>query len=570
MFLVAPAILVASVSVAAGAATAFRPLPLGAPVFSAPSSQPAHFAITFPLRNRPELDALLAAQQDPSSPIYHHWLTRDQFAQGFGPSLASRILVARELQAAGFSVDLGSQGVFAHGSQTAAERYFHTRFALRTPDGNARSVLTPMLPLQRSALVSSQQGHVIGLDGLPDFHSNAVFERNDRRLPDSYYGAAGPYFAPDLKQAYSYPSYALATGAGTTIGIISSSPVSSSDISEYFTYSGDFAPGNKVPSVTEFPIGGGGAYSASGAATGEVTLDVEMAGGSAPGAAIGIFNTPDLSSGNLLEAYSVAVEAGTDIVSSSIGGCEKAYDNQVGIWVLKGLDNVFAEGSSEGVTFVGASGDNAAFECGSGTATANLSVQTPTDDPIMLAVGGTTDLVTTHVTDSDNSAYVSESSYDSTFTGHGGSLWGSCGGYSVIFEKPAYQKAFQSSNTRGVPDVAMHMGGPATSNSGDEIYVGGQFETVFGTSAAAPEFAGLLALRAQLQKGKLGDVHSFLYNGTLSSTMFHRGIPGTNGGYVTNTLHWDAVLGLGTPYGRVVAGVPTGALAGIPFTASNP
>jgi hypothetical protein len=33
---------------------------------------------------------------------------------------------------------------------------------------------------------------------------------------------------------------------------------------------------------------------------------------------------------------------------------------------------------------------------------------------------------------------------------------------------------------------------------------------------------------------------------------------------------WDPVLGLGTPYGRVIAGVPTAPLAGTPETPTNP
>src|ERR1017187_4400475 len=47
-------------------------------------------AITLVLRPAPEqradLDRLLAAQQDPSSPDYHRWLTPEQYADRFGAS----------------------------------------------------------------------------------------------------------------------------------------------------------------------------------------------------------------------------------------------------------------------------------------------------------------------------------------------------------------------------------------------------------------------------------------------------------------------------------------------------
>jgi subtilase family serine protease len=187
----------------------------------------------------------------------------------------------------------------------------------------------------------------------------------------------------------------------------------------------------------------------------------------------------------------------------------------------------------------------------------------------MIGVGGTTDLRTKYVPNNYDSAYVSETSYDTPFTGHGGSVWGSCGGYSVLFGLPAYQSGFVTGKFRGVPDVAMHMGGPASSMSTDQIIVGGQIEEVSGTSAAAPEFAGLLALRVQLKKKPLGDIHSTLYSLAKSSGAFHRYIVGTNGYHTTSTL-WDPVLGLGTPYGRVIDGDPTAALAGDPRSASNP
>jgi subtilase family serine protease len=554
--LIAPAILAASL---ATSATAFA-----APTIAALSAGQARFAVALPLRNRPQLDALLARLQDPGSPQYHKWLTSAQFASEFGPTSAAKLAVANELRAAGFTVDVASQDVFAHGSMAAAERYFGTSFALRTPQTATRPMLTPVGARRVSPLLASLQARVIGLDGLPDFHSNAVFGQDRSLRPLNLYSGIGPYLAPDLKQAYSYPSFAVANGAGTTIGIISSSPVAQSDINGYFN-----AAGEPIPAVFEYPIDGGGPYDASGGATGEATLDVEMSGGSAPDAHIHVYNVPDLSDGNLLEGYAVAVESDVDIISTSIGGCEKAYDNQTGIWFLEALDNVFAEGSAEGITLVGASGDNGAFECGVGEGGQNLSVQTPTDDPIMVGVGGSTTLTTAYTKGSDNSAYVSESSYDSPFTQHGGSVWGSCGGHSVIFALPSYQKGFVGGSFRGVPDLGMHMGGPATGNSLDYIAVGGQFEEVSGTSAAAPEFAGLLALRVQLH-GRIGDPHVFLYSIAHTMGSYRSGIPGYNGYFKSTTTLWDPVMGLGSPYGRVVAGVPTSALAGIPGTSTNP
>ena len=50
------------------------------------------------------LQALLAAQQDPSSPSYHKWLTPAQFGQLFGMSAADLAQVTAWLQQEGFTV----------------------------------------------------------------------------------------------------------------------------------------------------------------------------------------------------------------------------------------------------------------------------------------------------------------------------------------------------------------------------------------------------------------------------------------------------------------------------------
>jgi subtilase family serine protease len=52
-----------------------------------------------------DLEALLAAQQDPSSPQYHQWLTPDQFAARFGVATSDIEQVQNWLQQQGFSID---------------------------------------------------------------------------------------------------------------------------------------------------------------------------------------------------------------------------------------------------------------------------------------------------------------------------------------------------------------------------------------------------------------------------------------------------------------------------------
>jgi len=536
----------------------------------APARQMAQFAVNLPLRNRAELDVLRDQLQDPQSPRYHAFLSNEEFARRFGPTADAKAAVARELRAAGFSVRIGSQSVFARGTEPLAERYFHTSFGFRSPDGLSRAQLIPAKPLERSSLVTSLGAHIVGLDGVPEWHSDTVVSRAPGHDPKNDISELGPYGPGGLKQAYSYPSYKVATGAGTYVGIISGSPVATSDVDAMVKAYGYYTPSHTYPSVYEEPIDGGGTYNASGGVTGEATLDVEQINGSAPGAGIVVFDVPALVSGEILEAYDLALISGVDIMSSSVGQCEKAYDTQIGVWELEALDDVFYEGAVEGVTYVGASGDNAAFMCGTGTASANLSVIAPANDPFVVGVGGTTRLYTVDVKNSTDSAYLRETSYPVAFSGHGGSYWGSGGGYSIFWDRPSYQSGFVTGKFRGVPDVAMHMGAPVNGYSLDYEVVGGKVQEVAGTSAAAPEFAGLLALRIQVTKKRLGDVHPALYALAKKAGAFRTGIVGNNAYYNYSKGLWDPVLGLGTPYGRVIAGDPTAPLAGDLGTSSNP
>ncbi len=52
-----------------------------------------------------DLEALIAAQQNPSSPLYHQWLNPDQFAARFGMAQSDLDKVQTWLQQQGFSVD---------------------------------------------------------------------------------------------------------------------------------------------------------------------------------------------------------------------------------------------------------------------------------------------------------------------------------------------------------------------------------------------------------------------------------------------------------------------------------
>ena len=76
------------------------------------------------------LQALLAAQQDPSSTSYHKWLTPAQFGQLFGMSAADLAQVSAWLQQEGFtitSVAQSANSISFSGSVASVEKAFQTQ-----------------------------------------------------------------------------------------------------------------------------------------------------------------------------------------------------------------------------------------------------------------------------------------------------------------------------------------------------------------------------------------------------------------------------------------------------------
>ena len=207
-----------------------------------------------------------------------------------------------------------------------------------------------------------------------------------------------------------------------------------------------------------------------------------------------------------------------------------------------------------------------------------------------MGVGGT-NLKTTYTAGNLNSAYISEEAYADPLTadifygtGVTGGYWGSGGGNSVLFKKPLYQQLVNTgASVRTVPDVALHMGGcPVDAicnpdDSADVEAIGGALVYVIGTSAAAPDFAGLTALAVQRYGTRLGNENYYLYalaalqdTGLPIVKAFHTGIPGYNGLYSTTPSGYNRVLGNGTVMGKEYLLAPLVPSAGVPQTTSNP
>ena len=455
------------------------------------------------------------------------------------------------------------------------------------------------------------------------------------------------YYANDLNEAYQLPSFETevtplfsrkklqVTGAGAHIGIVISSVIDPKDLANSFNSKVSLGSATDVqafsanttvpvPTVTIRRVDGGpGAFDPNSADGSEASLDTQMSLGTAPGATETVYSIPELTNDEIIAGYTAVDEDNiVDVVSSSFGQCEldftAAYNNGTDFTgILKTIHSLFQQGNAQGITFVASSGDNGAPDCLSqafadapgvipGTDFV-LGVENPADDPNVTSVGGT-NLQTVAVPGITDSAYLSENAdFDPrlpasfTFDGEtatvGNNTWGSGGGFSKIFSKPLYQFLVNTGSNvhRSVPDVSLMMGGCPNDadiaaqdctklpRSAAVVWIGEAPALLIGTSSSAPEFAGVLALAVELNRGRLGNVNPLIYSLSAVQTIaggtrapkalqfFHRNISGDNNGYkVKPGQAYSEVLGNGTLDVKNFLLLQGAAPAGAPGTPSNP
>ncbi len=592
-----------------------------ASVAAASAQDVVEFGVYLPLRHRKELDSLLAQMHDPSSPQYHQWLKPDDFLQQYGPKASDIAAVKDALTARGLTiVSTSAHGVRVRGTADAVAQAFAT--PIEKVSGRSHTRYQARHALQVPVELAAIPLHVVGLAKVPDHQVHArVLGSAPAATGDNRYGATGPYWFSDLKQAYDYPAYGPGTdGSGVSVAVLMSDLVFPGDVAAMFTHEKFTAiTGKPAPSVVTVPIDGGGTYNGNGSV--EASLDVQQVLGGAPGAQVTLVSIPDLSDQSVIDGYQYIVDSNKyDIVNSSFGECElfytPAYNGGVDYTnILEAEHEVYLQGNAQGITFVASSGDEAGLECptadyftGGTNPTFVPGVSTPAADPNVTAVGGG-NLVTTSSTTSLKSAYVRESAYsdpEAPYDPYGigvqvsGGTWGAGGGVSTIFRKPLYQILARtgSAQYRTLPDVGMHVGGCpglAVTCSNDDsavvtaygVGIGGGYVALIGTSIASPEFVGALAVFEQ-QLGKrnhrLGNANYYLYAVGAMQTLlggtrapaalqfFHRDNPGYNGvvddGFPS--YNYNYVYGNGSPDVRKLFGMTGYPAAGVPQTSTNP
>lgn len=428
-------------------------------------------------------------------------------------------------------VDPARRLIRAAGTPGSLEEAFGAKLALYEQDGHTYHARTGTLgvPSDLHGLVES----VLGIDGRPVAHTRIVRPRLAQ--------PAG--VEPNLlAKLYDFPTGV--DGTGVTIALIElGGGFRDTDTSAAFN-----AMGLKPPRVIAISVDGGTNDQSGSDADGEVALDIQVAGGVAPGAEIAVYFAPNTDAG-FADAISQAAHDTTNkpsVISISWGSAESAWEAQS----VTTMNSVLKEAASLGLSVYAASGDNLATD---GVSDGKAHVDFPASSPYAIGCGGT------HITAS-GAAITQEVVWNDATSGTGG-------GISDLFDVPAFQAKTPlppsvngGRKGRGVPDVA----GNAAPASGYIVVVDGAKEVVGGTSAVAPLWAGLTALISQKASKPVGFLPDFLYANIGSNTALTMQITkgdnkpqGSQIGYDAGP-GWNACTGLGRPNGQALFDALTG------------
>jgi kumamolisin len=344
------------------------------------------------------------------------------------------------------------------------------------------------------------------------------------------------YTPVQIAKLYSFPKN---TGKNQTIALIElGGGFKSSDLQAYWKQIG-------LSSVSVTAVSVDGAQNAPvgdpDSADAEVALDIEVAGGVAPGARIAAYFAPNTDQG-FLDAINAAIHDTVrkpSVISISWGAAESEWTPQA----MNAFNAAFHDAALLGISVCVAAGDNGSSD---GEQDGAVHVDFPASSPWVLACGGTRLL-------GSNGEIQSETVWND---GTNGGATG--GGVSSHFSKPKYQANIAvpkptgtvNPTGRGVPDVA----GVADPDTGYTILVDGQEGVVGGTSAVAPLWAGLIALCNQELGKNLGWFHPTIYGTFAQDKTLHDITSGTNGAYKAG-LGWDPCTGMGTPNGVAILNV---------------
>jgi subtilase family serine protease len=502
------------------------------------------------------LEELIRAQQDPSSPYFHQWLTPETFGEHFGISQNDLAQVVNWLEMQGMKVDeipSSRRSIVFSGTAGQVETAFHTQMRKYSVRGQIHfaNATNPEIPQALAEVVK-------GIVSLHDFRSTPAHET----VP-AYTLANGITFLmpKDWDTIYDVtPLYSQGLdGTGQSIAVVGRTDVALTDVETFRTNAG--LPTNPANVPQKIFVNGVNPGMPDSQDETESALDVEWAGAIARNATIDFVSAQSgATDGVILAAQYAVTNNVAPIVTMSYLNCEA--DISGGGQSLWG--SLWSQAASQGQSVFVASGDSGAAGCDASTekvATQGKAVNAICSTPNSTCVGGT------EFNDSANPgaywsatngaglgsalSYIPELAWNESATS--GTILASGGGISTVYPRPGWQSGpgVPAGNMRLVPDIA-------ASSAVHDAYIiefqGGAY-AIAGTSAATPSLASVMALVLQNSGARQGNVNPALYalasqQATGGPAVFHditsgnNSVPGVTG--YNAGPGYDMVTGLGS------------------------
>ncbi len=351
------------------------------------------------------VDQLLAQQQDPRSPLYHKWLTPEQYAERFGLSPNDIQKITTWLQTQGFSIHNVARGrnwIVFSGTAAQVETAFQTEIHNFDVDGEKH--FANITPLSIPAALS---GIVTGIRGLNDFRpkSHAIRSKPNYTLPvgggDAFFIAPG-----DITTIYDVqPLYTAGIdGTGQKLAVMGQTDIFLADLN-------DFRSGFTLPTISctpdanglittscnttnfKYVLVGTDPGSPSLGDLGEADIDLEWSNAVAQKAKIIYVNAPQTAFG-VWDSWYYAVDNNVaPVITMSYGLCElsEALNGTTGKLTFTSDEPELKKANTQGITFLNSSGDSGAAECDFQTnfPVNGVAVSYPASSPEVTGVGGT-------------------------------------------------------------------------------------------------------------------------------------------------------------------------------------
>ncbi|MGC8688950.1 MAG: S53 family peptidase, partial [Thermoplasmata archaeon] len=542
-------------------------------------------SIALKIRNEQQLDNYLAQVEDLNSPLFHKFLTKDQFVQMYSPGDYEFNLVYNYFKSQGVDVSAGPYhlAIFLNNVPIwKAEQIFHVKFVLFKSNNPhfKQYYFAPLAPVQLPFSIAQYIKGISGLTNAYNYHINVKVQKN---LGPEFINSNGVQLigGADLQKAYQvvqlyngsataasstthyFPTgYTIATilWEGTDSSGAQVAPYNPTDVQTYFN---NVLPAWERQIVGTISVTGKGTSgtvapgsSASNDANGvnvENTLDLEMVGSLAPGASLVCVYGPGATNGGPSETnfpdpeYAIAAGLSNLIAVSNSWGDGDTTTSAT-------TDNYVKQMEATGTSVFASSGDD-----GDTTTQSN-----PANDAQntfgFVAVGGTT------LTLNGNAGYYNGAGtpltnvikkqvvwYDTLSSPNSnGHYWGTTSGVSTAYPTPSWQNIPAvinnggSTSGRNVADIA------AIANN-TLIYVNGAWNSVGGTSVASPVVAGIVASMSAYLNQKFGFIDPLLYkigpNATTYSLKPFFDVTQNPPGYHNPAkVGWDFPTGWGTFY----------------------